>query len=264
MIITNESNADYHKNPAVSSSMAKLALESMQLYRDHQAGLVERKETPSMMLGTAIHAAVLEPELFKSDFIVKPDDMSFATKEGKQWKADNADKNILTPKDAFTVKMVIERMPLEISSLFDAAQKELTIRVDNVQCRFDALNGLDAIDLKSIDNIANIHKAITNYNYAFSAGWYNMVHFMDTGKYLLSWAWIFVETSAPWRWARYDMPLWHLNTFTEIAQETLAKIQDDEPDEPYIHAEWEPRPWDLEKIGMGDNFTLNPEGGIDL
>ena len=247
-IIYDEPNSVYHANPAISSSMAKYALESMQLYRDHRDGLVERKETPNMMLGTAIHAAVLEPEVFKSDFIVTPDDLDMRTKAGKEWKADNDGKNILSSKDAFTVKMIMERMPLEIWSLFDAGKSEVTIRVDGVQCRFDSLNGLDAIDLKSIDNIGNIHKAITNYNYAFSAGWYNTVHFRETGKYLLSWSWIFVETSAPWRWARYDMPLWHLDTFTQIADETLAKIQDDDPESNYIHAEWEPKPWDLEKI----------------
>lgn len=47
------------------------------------------RTSKAMETGTRIHQAMLEPETFDlSRYVCKPDGMSFATKEGKAWKAD--------------------------------------------------------------------------------------------------------------------------------------------------------------------------------
>lgn len=88
-------NHEYHKAPGVSSSgLVKFIQYSPAHYK---AYLTEpREQTDAMALGSAIHMAILEPNLFESTYICKPTDMSFATKEGKEWKAANANKNILS------------------------------------------------------------------------------------------------------------------------------------------------------------------------
>lgn len=42
----------------------------------------------AMKLGTAAHCAILEPHRYLTSYAHKPDGMSFATKEGKAWKAE--------------------------------------------------------------------------------------------------------------------------------------------------------------------------------
>jgi len=44
------------------------------------------ESTPAMVIGTLLHARVLEPE--RRLHVVKPDGMSFVSKEGKAWKAE--------------------------------------------------------------------------------------------------------------------------------------------------------------------------------
>jgi len=47
--------------------------------------------------GTAAHCYLVEgKEAFAARFVVKPEDMSFATKEGKAWKAENEGREIVT------------------------------------------------------------------------------------------------------------------------------------------------------------------------
>jgi exodeoxyribonuclease VIII len=78
----------YHADPAVSNSMLsamdKSPAHCWALYLDPNRP--ERKATPSMLAGTLAHTAILEPEQFGARYIVKPDGMSFASKEGKAWR----------------------------------------------------------------------------------------------------------------------------------------------------------------------------------
>lgn len=45
-------------------------------------------ETDATVLGSAVHCAFLTPELFDTNYAVKPEGMSFATKDGKAWRDD--------------------------------------------------------------------------------------------------------------------------------------------------------------------------------
>lgn len=88
-------NHDYHLAPAISSSaLIKFIEKSPRHYKSYLER--EREETDAMRHGTAIHHAVLEPETFESRYTQKPEGMSFATKDGKAWREENKDKEILT------------------------------------------------------------------------------------------------------------------------------------------------------------------------
>ncbi len=73
----------YHSGPGVSKSDLELILRSPRHYKAKE----ERKETPALILGSAVHVAVFQPEDFDMRYAVKPEGMSFTTKEGKAWKA---------------------------------------------------------------------------------------------------------------------------------------------------------------------------------
>ncbi len=52
------------------------------------------KRTPAMILGSAIHTAVLEPELFLSSYILKPEGCDNRSKEGKAWHAEMKERGL--------------------------------------------------------------------------------------------------------------------------------------------------------------------------
>ena len=79
-------NAEYHARPEVSASQLKILKRSPLHFWDRflnpDKPIVE--PTPNMILGTLVHAAVLEPEQFDKRYIVVPEGIDKRTKEGKQ------------------------------------------------------------------------------------------------------------------------------------------------------------------------------------
>lgn len=79
------SNDTHHADDAIGASGLKLMARSpahyWAAYRDPNR---ERREpTPAMMLGTAWHAAIFEPEAFARDYVEIPEGLDRRTKEGK-------------------------------------------------------------------------------------------------------------------------------------------------------------------------------------
>jgi len=87
---------NYHTSPGVSWSRLKHLRESPIHYRHHLTNPVET--TPAMVLGTATHLAVLEPERFESEVAV----WTGGTRRGKvydEWVAESEGKLQLREQD---------------------------------------------------------------------------------------------------------------------------------------------------------------------
>ena len=80
-IIENMSNADYHAHSAISKSGLDLIEKSPAHFF-----YAEREKTKEMVIGSAFHDLVLLPETFNELYIIKPAEMNFSTKAGKEWK----------------------------------------------------------------------------------------------------------------------------------------------------------------------------------
>ena len=93
-IAYNQSDFAYRKEAGVNQSSLKKILDSPAHY---QAALKNRLiPTPAMEMGTATHALVLDGQkAFDGSYIMKPEGISLATKEGKAWKAEVGRKKIL-------------------------------------------------------------------------------------------------------------------------------------------------------------------------
>lgn len=52
---------------------------------------IEDEETNALRIGAAVHALILEPDTWLAQHVVKPEGMSFATKDGKAWRAEQED-----------------------------------------------------------------------------------------------------------------------------------------------------------------------------
>lgn len=76
------SNDDYHSGPGISKSGISLLLDSPEKYKSRYIDGEGQETTPAMIIGSATHTAVFEPELFDSEYAVAPK-VDKRTKAGK-------------------------------------------------------------------------------------------------------------------------------------------------------------------------------------
>lgn len=178
-------NDVYHADRScVSASGLKQILRSPAHFQAYLQG-AGRKETTAMFMGTAVHARLLEPELYAVEYVVAPVSDK-RTKEYKEFELANSNKKIITP-DQMTI---IEGIGSSVSSHVSAAtllraglpehtiiwQDEetgiwLKIRPDCLCIDFDIGICLDV--KKTVDaSAAAFAKACVNYDYDLQAAIY--------------------------------------------------------------------------------------------
>jgi exodeoxyribonuclease VIII len=206
-IFENVAMSDYLAAPAISgSALAKIDATTPAHWR---ASLATRKQTPEMAFGTAFHSYVLEPGKFAAEYAVKPEDMSFATKEGKAWRAEQGNKAIIAHDDFEALKGMAAAMRAKpmTAKLLAGAKPEVTlfdqIAGTWVKSRPDALNerlGV-AVNLKTCEDASDgaVQKRIADFGgtYYVSAALCLDVLRSVTGR---DWQYIFVfvEKEAPY------------------------------------------------------------------
>lgn len=226
MIITDMPSEEYHRYPAIGSTTAKLYLKSPQLFRDAMNGLLPRKDSPSFQIGRTVHMAVCEPERFATLYVgqgpINPktgEQYGRGTKAWAEWQAANPDTVVVDP----WVHLAIDRMPESVCDIFTGGIGESSVFVEfgklAAKCRPDYMAGGIITDLKTIDDVDHAERAITQYKYWLSAGWYRAVMRKETGvdsPFRL----VFVEKQPPYRWR-----IVHLSTdFTRWADDQADKL----------------------------------------
>ena len=116
-------DVSYHSSleSGVTSSMLKAFRSSrVDFHRKFILGQWQDSSTPALMLGSALHAMVLEPDLFNEKWVVEPK-FDKRTKAGKQnyeeWKIENGGKTVID-----------EKVFLDASDLRDALQRDTEAR----------------------------------------------------------------------------------------------------------------------------------------
>lgn len=155
MIVENMPAGEYHNAPAWGAhslkAMRKGPPARVLWERDN------RVESDAMAFGTALHMAVLQPDIYAAIYVAKPDGMSFATKEGKAWREDHQGFLILTHAEAVTINAMclsLSSKPLVYDAFRDALHREASIfwtdRDTGEACkgRADCLDGRYLYDLK--------------------------------------------------------------------------------------------------------------------
>ena len=183
----NERDFDYRREEGANQSSLKKILESPAHY---QAALKNKLiPTPAMEMGTALHCRVLDgEEAFAGAYLRKPDGLSLATKEGKEWKASLGRKKALASGGKDDPWGSVEGMTNTLKQLayFDPSQpdyikyNEVSIYWDweGVRCkarldRVDIEAGL-VLDLKTTDSIEPdiFTKKVVGLGYDFQAAYY--------------------------------------------------------------------------------------------
>lgn len=224
--IIRNTNAEYHSGAGVSISGLKLLQKSplhyWSAYIDPKRE--ERKQTPAMATGSAIHAAALEPHEFAKNYEPLPGEVDRRTKEGKAIFSaiESEGKIALTSaqhKAICSAAYSVRRHPIVAYLLAFGGMVEHSIywidketgallraRPDYMIAPCDAFpNGL-ILDLKSSENASTeaFSKSAYSYGYHLQAPWYMdgfQSHFKTDGPPPFVFA--VVEKEAPFASAVY-------------------------------------------------------------
>lgn len=185
--LTNEA---YHQLAAVSPSRLKLLARSPLHYYD--AYLAPDREMPeataAMQQGTALHTAVLEPELWDATVAVPPHTFDRRTKAGRElaqeFEREAAGKIVLSPDDADRVRRMADAVRNHPAARF---LLELPGRREASYTWTDAETGLACktrpdwhsedrrivVDVKTTKDASRVEfaKSIANFAYHVQAAW---------------------------------------------------------------------------------------------
>jgi hypothetical protein len=174
----------YHAIDALGSTDIKRLLRSPAHFR---AGRDEPSlPTDAMLLGTAIHLAVLEPDAFAAQAVASPK-FDRRTKDGKAaaaaFEAEHAGRMLLDPEDWDTVRRVADAVHAHAGArtLLTGGSPEVSLRWDDAgtgapcKARIDWLradNGI--VDLKTTQDAspAGFARQIANFSMHHQAGHY--------------------------------------------------------------------------------------------
>ena len=121
------SNEVYHSDRScVSASGLKQVLRSPEHFRAQLDG--ERKETPAMFFGTAIHARLLEPEVFAQKYAVAPGGDK-RSKEYKEFEIANTTRKVLSADQMAAIEGIGRKVASHRSAatLLHSGRKEHTL-----------------------------------------------------------------------------------------------------------------------------------------
>lgn len=202
----------YRKDPGIAQSHLKSILVSPAHY---QAALKRRfAVSPNMVLGSALHCAVLEGEAaFKASYVERPEDIKLTTKDGKEWAATQKRKGltVLNGEQVEQLKGMTKalqqlewfaperqeelRKYSELSIYWDWCGMDCKARLDRV---IELPDKVLVLDLKTTDSV-NQRKFLDKViylNYLFQAAYYSKaaeVAFQKPAEFIF----VGVERDAP-------------------------------------------------------------------
>jgi exodeoxyribonuclease VIII len=236
------SNEDYHAGPGISKSHLDVIAGSSPLhywYKYLNPKRVLDEPTDDMKLGTAIHSAILEPDLFTSNYVVSPA-FNKRTKDGKamfaQFCEENPGKQILLPDDYQTCLAIRDRVhthPL-VSGLMTGGKTEQSFYTTDpgtgelIKCRFDFLHdsGAYALDVKSARDASptEFGRAVANFRYDIAVPWYFDILDLLYGEVPQHWMWICFEKTEPYAIGVYFAKSEDIARARETAHRDFMKI----------------------------------------
>lgn len=205
--VTGMPNEAYHSYDGISKS----GLDLVNISPAHYVFAEPRKSTRAMEIGTAIHAAILEPELFKRDYVLLKEVTDRRSSEYKQAvKATGSGELVLTGKEADHVTgmhMTAHANPdyaalrsephfTELSAFVECPETGVLLR-----CRFDFITAASgvSVDVKKTQDARyeSFQKSIANYRYYVQDAFYSYVYELIAGEPLQEFYFLAVEENAP-------------------------------------------------------------------
>lgn len=198
-------NDAYHAYAGISKSGLDLVARSPAHYFYAEA----REQTRPMVIGSAIHCAVFEPEVFKNDYLLLRDIKVRTASEYKQAIKHTNESFVLVQPEADYVsgmQNAVNNNP-HAKALLDApGWAEIAVFATDpvtgvlVKCKFDKLlKDLRAVDLKKTQDASPLQfeKSIGSYRYHVQDAFYSDVFEWATGLQLESFQFLAVEERMP-------------------------------------------------------------------
>ena len=211
-IATELSAEQYHAGPGVSNSGLKLIGDKTprHFYAQYLDPNRRRDEgSAAKFIGTAVHAACLEPAEFENQYVISPYDARNAAGY-KAWSKEQT-KKILLPRDYDSVigmREAIYTHPTASTLLWDVEPEHFeysAYAIDPetgvmVRIRMDALTSCGwIVDVKKTQDASpeGAAKTIANYGYYHQAAMYTDVLTLASGQAPAGFAFVFVEEQYP-------------------------------------------------------------------
>ncbi|CAB5194983.1 Putative exodeoxyribonuclease 8, PDDEXK-like domain containing protein [uncultured Caudovirales phage] len=197
---------EYHSIEALSASGAKLLLKSPAHYYASRSEF--KAPSAAMKLGTAVHTAILEPELFDAEIAIEPK-LDKRTKIGKeaaeQFSNSSEGKTIIDFYQGERCRAITEAVRAHpyFQKRVTGGKAEATMlwKQYNVQCkaRIDYLVERTMFDVKTCQDASpeGFSKQIANFQYHIQAAHYAMGFKRLTGTPLEQFVFIAVESEMP-------------------------------------------------------------------
>lgn len=192
---------------ALSASALKvLALhtpETLKYQRDNPPPV-----SAAMIFGSALHTAVLQPELFDDQFAVKREGLDRRTKAGKEEWAElvGSGRQILKAEEFHDVVGMAKRLRAnkDLGHRLERGRKELTLVWDRegVRCkaRLDLLVDGMIFDIKTTarTTAAGFAADAARLGYDLQAAWYLAGAAQCLSEHRLMWVWVEIEKKEPY------------------------------------------------------------------
>lgn len=211
-LIVGMPNDVYHATSAISKS----GLDKINRSPAHYRYAAPMQPTRAMAMGSAIHAAVLEPEIFSHQYLLLRDVTDRRSSEYKQAIKSHDAEFVLTGSEAVKVKGMQDAIYSNTATakLFEGAGwNELSVFAHDPEtgalckCRFDRLTAdMAAVDLKKTQDASEraFSRTMANYRYHVQAAFYTDVFKWATGIDLERFVFVATEEefphyTKPWR-----------------------------------------------------------------
>ena len=209
-------NDEYHSAPGISKShldliSGKSALHYWQRYINPDRE--PEDPTPAKLMGTAIHIAILEPDLLHEHVVKGLDIEKRSNADKKTWeefRKSHYGKVILSADDyehVLKVRDAVHRHPVAAGLLRNGKAEQTVFATDKetgelIKCRIDYLpdNGSMILDVKSAEDASPIGfgKSAANYRYPVQTAWYQDVVRQAFGECPEHWAFLAFEKEPPY------------------------------------------------------------------
>ena len=208
-------NAAYHASEAVSKSHLDAINRSPRHYwaKYLDPNRAEDTPTPAMLMGSAVHMAVLEPDLFVGRYVQAPAGIDKRTKDGKaawaDFEASVGDRLVLNADEyqqCIAIRDAVRGHEVA-AKLLDGGEAEVSYFVDDEQtglplkARPDFRNAQNiVVDLKTTEDAgpSAFGKSSANFRYHVQAAWYSDIVAECVGENVPWFFFVVVEKKPPY------------------------------------------------------------------
>ncbi len=191
-------------------------------------------------LGSALHCYRLEREQFNVRYVCQPPDLDGRTKEGKAWKANAGERQIVTWDDFNLIKGMDEALlahPVAGKLLTSVGENEKCIVWDDgkKKAKLDRVTPEGIIDLKTCQDaskdgfetacLGRYRRDKRSYRYDIQAAWYLRAAHAQYGPGTIRFLFVCVESAPPHPVAVYELDEAAIENADEEIDLLLPKIE---------------------------------------